>query len=299
VDDLAKLAKLLSGHSIDLTGTMTPVSPNELLDLWREVGAKWSARLGERQSSYIENLKQTAIACEESQYWPGAIKALGQAIAEQGGDWTLHLRRGRALASLGFYRRAILDFERASQGTNVQVLALLSAAQLGAGEIAGRGQTCARLLELGAGYSDPSFIAWVYSVSPFVSPNQEKVVQLARRGIEGENVTGWKFLTMGMALFRAGRYDQALPYLQKAALENSPDAEFVALFLALTRLKTSNLVEGEKARFFQTSTKVEGNSFLPGLRRSPQWEHEVELAAVRREAESEFGAARKQDPTKK
>ena len=149
---------------------------------------------------------------------------------------------GRIAEAEAAYNKAI---EMGLDGTSVW--AHLAAAQLALGHIDGYRKSCAQLLEhfdQGEGWQDANTVAWFCLLSPDSGVDLARVVQVAEQALtrkDSHSPPTYRhdvLNTLGVALYRAGRYQEAVARLGESmqAHANGGDPDDW-LFLAMAHWK--------------------------------------------------------------
>jgi WD40 repeat protein/tetratricopeptide (TPR) repeat protein/tRNA A-37 threonylcarbamoyl transferase component Bud32 len=168
---------------------------------------------------------------------------------EHGPSW---YRRGVAYAELGQLERAAADFAAALQRPNAPARAWcdVALARLQLGDASGYRECCARALQrFGVHWGeDPVLaanLAWTCSLTPGATADPERVVSLARMASNGRQ----NYLCQraeGAALYRAGKFQEAIERFASAMQLREKPAPSAWLFLALAHQRLKHAEEAKK-----------------------------------------------------
>jgi tetratricopeptide (TPR) repeat protein/WD40 repeat protein len=215
----------------------------------------------------------------------GAVAEYTRAIAVKPDYWDSWLGRGHAQAELGRWDRAAADFkqlvERVPQFTNGPIIH--AEALLGAGDVAGYRQACARLLEHHRGTNSPrtaSYVTWLVVHVPEGVADPAGPVRLVNRAVAAGPENYAYAYTLGAALYRAGRFADAARQLTAAdKMRKQGGSGHCWLFLAMAHHRLGNAAESKKW-LAKAVTWIDVDT-----RSDRSWENKVQLHTLRREAE--------------
>jgi tetratricopeptide (TPR) repeat protein len=203
-----------------------------------------------------------AQAFADKRQWDKALAYFDRAIeAERGksGEPALRFQRGSLHAQLGRWQQAADDYARAleldpTDAGNWYRSALL---RLQLGDRDGYRRACARQLERHANTPDPftvNIVVWQCVLSPDAGMDLSRVVQLSERTVAGAPNNFGILNTLGVALYRAGKWQDAADRLH-AAIKARPGQEGIAedwVFLAMAHHR---LQQPEEARKWLDKTR--------------------------------------------
>jgi tetratricopeptide (TPR) repeat protein len=159
--------------------------------------------------------EQKAEASKQERHWFAVAFHLNRLLAAGPGTATLYERRGLAYCGLGQMEKAAADFARAvdlQPGECLFAFEHAGASAL-AGDADGYRRACTRLLERFGQSKDP----WVtYTVAraclltPQASTDLARLEKLAARAAAALPKMAWSRHTLGLASYRAGRFDEAV-----------------------------------------------------------------------------------------
>jgi WD40 repeat protein len=243
---------------------------SKAIDVQKERADLWAAR---------------AAAYVEQRQWDKAAADYGKAIELNPNDAELRASRGRAYAELGQWDKAADDFGRAvalgrEDGVTFRDQAL---ARLGAGDLAGYKQVCARMVKrVGGSQATAQVFGWTCSLAPDALPDLKPLVQQAERAQAVNPKSAAHLLAVGALLYRTGQLQPALQQLEKAqALRGTADAPADWLLLAMTHQRLGRADEAKKwlAKAVQAQEATDAGAARP-------WQERLELGVLRKEAEA-------------
>lgn len=280
-------------------------------------GTEVSIWESERASQLIEAAdgdaaQQHAIAWHESELktctrvgnWFAAAFHLGRLIAAKPDHRPYFVQRGRAYFELEQWAKAAADYEQATQldRGNDNLWHRSAYLHLRAGNDAGYRALCPRFVaafDPGKDCRIANALAWTCVLGPDAGVAPDEIVRLAERGVAGaraeqpDKVPSY-LNTLGAALFRAGRYDEAIQRLNDAIDAHGDDGTPSDwLFLAMAHHRQGHItdarewldvaVEWIEQQAFQKAT---GGDLDPHF--TP--DRQIVLQVLRREAESMLGS---------
>jgi WD40 repeat protein/serine/threonine protein kinase/tetratricopeptide (TPR) repeat protein len=233
----------------------------------------------------------------EMHHWDEAVAASTKAIelgVEGGSAW---YRRGQARAEQGAWSGAAADLqEAAGHGlADWDVWYELALARLGAGDEAGYRATCAGLRERfgkSADVYNANSLAWICVLAPGGADDPAWPIRVAeeRVGTDPKGV-GWtdpNLNTLGVALYRAGKYPEAVARLDQA-VQASHQGGMVQdwLFLAMAQTRLGHADEARKWLNKATAEidRLGSAGDSGGSSPLPWWTTRLEYQLFRREAE--------------
>ena len=247
IEDLARLALVLSSNRIDASGSVVPVSSSEFRDAYE-------ALVGKNPDVFRASAKQLfawhqrqAERCEVSNLWAGAVEHHNHLIAAEPENTALRIRRGLAHAELEHVHEAARDLDvhklRPIDGHYVWYRAALL--HLADGDRDGYRTACAGLLRLFGGpeaTGEPAgFTAWSCALAPDAVADYVPALALAERSLAGQPEDPMAMQTAGALLYRAGRHEEAVVRLEQArslpeSRQSTPTYAWLFLAMAHHRL---------------------------------------------------------------
>jgi tetratricopeptide (TPR) repeat protein len=289
--DLLELAEVLAAARLDEQGGLERLDMETWSAAWNRLSKSYPAPLAPSADEIRAWQQEEARACVEAKLWTGALLHLDPLIeAEPGNNWC-RAARGQAHAALGHWAEAAADFQKSLEAEpSVQVAGWHLLSLAGAGSWDNHRQACAALLERFARQGSGR-IVW-YSVRFRQGlPDATRCLKLAEQLVEADPKQAWSSELLGAALYRAGRYADAIKNLEDSIqLQKAEESAVDWLFLAMAHQKLNHTEEAKKwltkAQKWIDQSK-EGNS--DGARRS--WDQRLELQLIRGEAEAVIGNA--------
>jgi Flp pilus assembly protein TadD len=278
------------------------------LNLARRLG--WVGRLAEAEEAYRAALKlkpDDPVAhgnlgkfLEDQARYKEADAELNEAIRlqpEHGWFWVL---RGWAYADRGQWDKASADFIKAAECKEPHEEAWYSRAMLHLrdGNLDGYRSMCSDVLErFGAGAT------WTCTLSPESGADPDRIVSLAENLLARSSRDHWHVNLLGAALYRAGRFEEAVTRLTEATELNCHPYRTNMLhtwfFLAMAHHRLGHAEEArrwlEKAvQGTDEALKSSGETLAkPGNQSgviAPNWSRRLTLGLLRREAEQSIQA---------
>ncbi len=255
IDDLARVALILSGSRIDTSGASVPVSSTELREAYeglvRKAPATFQASADQVQGWHL----QQAAICESSHLWAGAVEHLDRLISAEPEGHALLVRRGLAHAELEHVHEAARDLDppklRPIDGFYVWYRAALL--HLAEGDRQGYRAACASLLRLFGGpeaSGEPAhFTAWCCALAPDAVADFAPALVLAQRNLAEQPYDLMALQTAGAALYRADRYREAVARLDQARAlpeNNKFTPIYAVLFLAMAHHRLGHAEEARQ-----------------------------------------------------
>jgi serine/threonine-protein kinase len=209
--------------------------------------------------------KERAWAHEELHQWDNAAADYDRLVQLQKMDaWTWR-RRGWTFLHLSRWDKAGANFLKADELSQAERNARWTwEYQCGplmfllAGDAAGYGTACQRLLGRFATTADPWVardIAWVCCWGPDFGGEPQQLVQLAEKAVARRPDDHLDLAFLGSALYRAGRFNDAVQRLSAALKTRDQDhAGYVHLFLAMAQQRLGNA--GEARRHLDQAIEV-------------------------------------------
>jgi WD40 repeat protein/tetratricopeptide (TPR) repeat protein len=233
----------------------------------------------------------------ELRRWDEAVAAFTKAIdrgVEAGSAWH---PRGLARAERGAWKGAAADLEKAV-GLGMadwDVWYELAMARLGAGDVRGYRATCARLRRRFGKSSDvynANSIAWICVLAPGGTDDPAWAIRRAEARVgtdpKGAGWTDAHLNTLGVALYRAGRYSEAITRLNQAVQAGQQKGipqDWLFLAMAHARLGHEGQARKCLARAVREMDRLEGREPESASSNMPAWPTRLENQLFRREAE--------------
>jgi tetratricopeptide (TPR) repeat protein len=318
---------MLSGHRIDETGGYVPADTRAAWDAlavtragpdrvpaitaWHERTAEASERRRQWFAAAWHLGRLTAAAPDrvdlwarrgrahlELRQWEKAAADYTRAVERRADDPDLWRRRGDARAQLGQWDNAAADYQEAATlcetGTappsqKVELWARYARLRLMAGDREAYRKACRRLLD-SIDATDASAVraaVWTCVLEPDTGKEPSRLVEMLHRAKGPANHE--RLLALGAALYRAGKFEEAVRQLEEAGRIHGSATVFDRLFVVLALHRSGR---GEPARQLLAKLRDWFDRNLPS---DPTrvgdhgWETWVELQLLRREAEELVG----------
>ncbi len=235
--------------------------------------------------------RSTAAASERDRQWFAAAFHLERLIAAQPGDGGLRARHITALAEQGVWDQAEAACARAAgrgdaAGTILFFQALL---RLRAGDRAGYRALCQKALEASAqtaGASLANGVAWTCALASDAGVDPARVVALAERAVAGNPRRHMELNTLGTALYRAGRFEEAVQRLDEARQAHGRGGlveDWLVLAMAHKRLGH----QADARQWLDKAVEFLDKALAPGSAGpAPPWYSRIVWPLLRGEAEA-------------
>jgi tetratricopeptide (TPR) repeat protein len=214
-EELQRLAQVLSGYRLTASSGLQSLEPEEYSPAWKRL---WRTSLGAPSASpvpgWVWHLRQ-AQECLKARQWAGALRHLSFLLPDYPGPGPLYAERARAYAELGQWEQARADYAQAvpQEGYDLLDGYRLALTQLRWGDVAGYRHTWKHLWERWEPTEDPSWaglLVWTGALAPQPQADSDRLVTVAEKAVAGMPQNGDVLGILGSALYRAGRYDQAV-----------------------------------------------------------------------------------------
>jgi WD40 repeat protein/Flp pilus assembly protein TadD len=226
--------------------------------------------------------------------WFAAVHHLDQLIALQPGRWDHHAYRGWANGHRRLWDAASADYERATElgPQNADVYFGLALLQLRKGNISAYRATCASAVERFGRARDGYTLSLLTRTCMLAPTAMSDSVHWAKDAVAARPRDPDLLNTLGLALYRAGRFDECARRVAKAvAIPGGDGSTFDRLFLAMAH---AGMGRPEAARSWLAKVLAVSEASIPAAtgsrtQTSPEplaWTVEIELDLLRREAEA-------------
>jgi tetratricopeptide (TPR) repeat protein len=235
-----------------------------------------------------------------------AAAAFSEAIRLQPENGWYWVRRGWVYADLGQWEKASADFVKATKCKQPDQVAWYSRAMLCLrdGDLDDYRKVCADMLERFAKSDDAvslGWLAWTCVLAPNAGVDPAQLVSLAERASGKPPEDLWGAIRIGAALYRAGRFDEAVKRLNEAtALDADPSRTNMLctwFFLAMAHRRLGHADEAR--RWLEKATRATeealkppaeppGKSAEPSGAIPPSWKGKLTLQLLHREAEEQI-----------
>jgi WD40 repeat protein/tRNA A-37 threonylcarbamoyl transferase component Bud32 len=261
-------------------GRHLAVAGKEALTVW-EVSEKWQAAEAERRRQEQPRLLAWHLGEALPLDWFAVRFHRSCLIALEPDNGGHHAARADADAELGRWDEADADAAGAVELSPDDLAAWRRRVllDLHAGDAARYRKTCARLLGRHGETKDAEVagsVAWDCGLAPEATAEPERVVRLAEQAVAGE-ARGDRLGTLGAALYRAGRHEQAAARLHEAIKAHGGEGTFREwFFLAMA---SHHLGQADEAR------RCLDRAVQKGEKEADGWQQRQERDLLRAEAE--------------
>jgi tetratricopeptide (TPR) repeat protein len=265
----------------DDTGVLRELTQAEWLQRLHDleaIGGDWEVPLPARTWHVVH-----ADAAEADENWFASAFHLSRLLAEDRDNPALLRRRANARASLNQWPQAIDDFQHAArlQPDDDSIAYRLGLALLGNGDRTAYRNQCRRMLNRFGQTNKANtadHVAFLAVLQPVPGDDVESILQLALRAIATAPDDAHDCETLGAALYRAGRFEEAVKELDVAVEKQKKGGSvWMQLFLAMAHHR---LQHAESARAWLTKAVQQIDAT-----KDPDWQDRVRWRVLRQEAE--------------
>ncbi|MBA4107863.1 MAG: serine/threonine protein kinase [Pirellula sp.] len=226
-----------------------------------------------------------------------ALRAAIDLSSSRPEEWESWYFRGSYYAALGDWKPAGAAFAKAaeleSDPDQIRYLYYLSLVSLAGDDQIGYRRTCARLVRRAEELKTPraaTIAAWACLLAPDSVGASGELVSLVQRGHEGISKDPQYLSTLGAALYRAGRFDEAKHRFVEAIAATPADSSdlravtYSRLFLAMAHQR---LGRAEEAQHFlnQAIQAIDQPASIGERKLAEAWHSLLPLQLLRQEAE--------------
>jgi Flp pilus assembly protein TadD len=288
VEDLMRLGHLLTGHRIDTNGGLEPIDTATFRRAWETLRSKYPEEFVCSLEEVVAWHRREAEHCEEKGQWSDAARHLDLVVGADPGCWSDHFSRSSAYAELGNWEKASAGYLKVIElgPPDEWVWNFLALAQLGAGDTDGYRKACASLLDQCAETGYANTMAWTCVLGADAVADLSRPVQLAEQAVAAGHFTGLS--TLGAALYRAGRFGEAVEKLNQSVETQGRMGPLDWLFLAMAHHRLGNT---DEARHWldRARQRLDQNLDSGTFGSEPNWRERLERQLLRREAETLIG----------
>jgi tetratricopeptide (TPR) repeat protein len=293
--DLEQLTELVVGYRLDDQGGTTFVGQASWNHCWADLHRRYPTQFAASAQEISAWHREEATACAAAGLWPGVCQHLDTVLGLEPGNADIRSRRaqadaavrGQANAAGGRWQEGAADFAKAQEGwMNLQLAGWHAACLAGRGDWAGHRQACAALLRF-RGPLDPKADndrAWYCVRFREGAGDTTFPLWLAQTA---EHRDPYSLNTLGAALYRAGRFEDAIGKLEEAIQARRDEGDTSGwLFLALAHQKIGH---AQEARAWLTKAQQLLDQILKDAAVPLPWDQQLELKLLRAEAEATIG----------
>jgi WD40 repeat protein/tetratricopeptide (TPR) repeat protein/tRNA A-37 threonylcarbamoyl transferase component Bud32 len=294
LDQLRRLAALLSDHGIDETGTLVPLEAEAFKKHWQPAPGKAPAAWTMPADALLAWRRERAMACVAAQQWDAALPHVEALLAAEPKDWRHYTARGSALAGLGAWGAAQRDLEQAVAlgADGPDTLRDLAVVRLQLGDLEGYRAACRQLVDRFGSSENPAHVqvvGWTCTLVPKAVDDPGRLLKLVDSAQleELENTSDPQILrAWGAALLRAGQADQAAAALQRVT---GPRSFTTGSLLLLALAQAPKSLEAAVEALDNAAKAMDDVDFALETR----WQDQVACRVLRREVEADLGIEKK------
>jgi WD40 repeat protein/serine/threonine protein kinase/Flp pilus assembly protein TadD len=220
-----------------------------------------------------------------------AVTEINEAIKLQPEHSWFCVLRGRAHADMGQWDKASADFVKATQCKEPDEAAwhCMAMLRLRDGNLDGYRQICSDMLQ-----RFDTGAVWTCTLTPNSGAGPDQIVSLAEKSLAKSSRDHWHVNQLGAALYRAGRFEDAVKRLNEATeLSSHPYRTNMLQTWFFLAMAHHRLGHAEKARrWLEKASRVTEAALKPPEKYStdtgaipPNWAQKLTLQLLRREAE--------------
>lgn len=267
-------------------------------------------RAVERGGRSIGLLRGRGDAFRQRGEFAQAAKCYDEVLTQFALRWQDWHARGFCYASLGEWKKALADYQKALEieGNEPSLHYQMSMLYLAQGDAASYHQACGKLRAQFAAAASPETAYWIVWACSLDAQGRvdESLLELARKCASGADAANPTRLTaLGAILYRAGQFDEAVTTLSKAvaafpAGKSAPagagqllSPSYASLYLAMAHARKQ---EAAEARSWLTQARTAAKKDLqpdPGTPPTP-WNRLLTVKRLLQEAETVVAAGEKQ-----
>jgi tetratricopeptide (TPR) repeat protein len=267
-EDLLRLVQVLTAHRLDATGTLVPLTNQEMRTAWQLLKAKYP--------------QDFSVSAEEALAWHRHQADESEAA----GEW--------------FAARKHLDLLLEAEPANEALRPRLDQACEYAGVLLLQGdheryrQLCRRLLQRFGQSQNPEelyLLARILALAPQEVTEPAQAVALAEKAVAVHPKEAWYRHTLAVAYYRAGRFAQSAEHAQKSMQDDPAWGGHVVNWLLLAMAHQRQGQEAEARRWLDQAVpwiEQAGKADPSGATSRlpvPSWTDHLEVLLLRREAE--------------
>jgi Flp pilus assembly protein TadD len=297
--EILLLSTLLAGTRVDATGGLVPSTTDEVTIAWNKLRATHPGLFTCPAGDQLSWHEHEAEACEIQKNWVGAAFHLGRLIEDGPPRWEICARRANVSAELGEWDASAGDYARAIRlgADDPKVWTYLAYVMLARGDVGGCREVRSSLTERYRGTDDPSrnnLLAWTWAVGADPEGQPELAVELASRAVASQPRQHAYLGTLGAALFRADRYEEAARRLDEAVEAQAAGGTFSQqLFLSMAHSRMGHDEEARRwlaraDRWWATASGPNPPA-VPARPAPIRWQDRLLFALLRREASGLLG----------
>jgi WD40 repeat protein/tetratricopeptide (TPR) repeat protein len=318
-DELVQLAQALSGRRFDEVAGPQPLGAKQ----WALARLQVPDAASGRPFDFVSWHRREAIRCIDDKEWSTALRHLDPLIAARPTDWRAYYMRGSCRLGLGAWEAGVADSTRAielgaddfrcwnnrahahfgkgnwkeaaadcetvrvsfpaSETIELATMHIRACARLG--DAASYRRACTNFVKRWGIRLGPNDLAWACVLAPDALADMGEVVQLAEKAYK-QSPTPMVRNTLGAALYRAGKWEEAVKTLDQNQGES---AAYDWLFLAMAHHRLGHADQAreylEKATAWLDAAMWNNATRMPSSGELLRSDQRAELPGLRLEAE--------------
>jgi len=291
LDELTRIANMLSGRRIDSRGSMRDLLPGEFRQLWEELRPKYPALFTTTEDEVTAWHVREAEECESAMHWACAELHRRVLLKSNPGDQRRLLKCAELCALQGRYTAAAVDYESAVKlaPLDSSVVLQLATARLAAGDLEGYKQACADPLERFGDTQNARTagdVAWAACLAPDALGDYEPAIALAGLAVSSDLKSYPYRNTQAVLLYRAGKLEESSLQFEECLRIRPGGTTLDWSFLAMLRHRSG---QAEEARTCLEKSRSSYESELAAWKAQPfqiPWRHSIQARLLLQEAEA-------------
>ncbi len=201
----------------------------------------------------MDLLRRCGHTCLKLGRWEEAVNDMSKVLEEKRGDAELWRDRATAYAEMRRWPQSASDYGQVHRLKPDEFAAsyLLALTSLAAGNPASYHDFCRNLLNQYGDTRDPGAadtVAFLAALHPYAVPDSGRLVRLAQFAHDSKPDNAAYLETLGAALYRAGRYSEAVDRLKEAVDKKGDNGTFwTCFFLAMSHHQLEQRLSGVRA----------------------------------------------------
>ena len=163
IEDLQRMAHVISGHEIDVTAALVPSKPEAIYDAWKIIQPKYAQDAKPLARAALRWHRYVFPHAYEKEDWFAAAWHFKRLVAAKPAHWKLHAQCGYALANMGLWKDAAAEYAQATALGSDDVTDWSQAAmtRLKCGDVPEYRAACEKMLKQFGETEDPHTLAEV------------------------------------------------------------------------------------------------------------------------------------------
>jgi tetratricopeptide (TPR) repeat protein len=293
-EDLLRLVQVLSGHRLDATGGLVPLTTDEFRAGWEVLKAKYPQEFSVSAEQPLAWHRRQAEECEAAGEWFAARKHLDPLLEAEPANEAPRRRRARASIALQDWERAGRDYAQLpTLESDLEQACEYAGVLLLQGDKDGYSQLCRRLLQHFGRNRNPEelyLLARILALAPQDVTEPAEAVERAEKAATARPKEACFFHTLAVAHYRAGQFDRAVQRLRESQGFGWGGHVIDWLLLAMAHERQGQHEEARRwldraVRWWIEQTGTADLGGATGRLPVPSWTDHLEALLLRREAE--------------